>query len=546
MNDLFLLAPILIVAVTGLVVLVMDLFRSPEASGGTHLSWISALGFCAAAASSIKLWPGQGGTVDGWMSVLSVNAFTLFFWVLLPLVTALSVLSAAGFDRENNLDHGEFYAFHAFALAGMMVMVASVELFTLFLGLETMALAVYALVAMRRASARGSEGAMKYFITGSLASALLLYGMVLFWGETGTLVLEDVGRVLAEGKGGLMLYAAAGLVLVGFGFKVAAVPFHLWTPDAYQGAPTPVTGFMAGAVKAASFAALLRVVFVAMLPELFVKSFSFVDVAIAIAVLTMTVGNLMAMHQEDVKRMLAYSSISHAGYILAGLALVPQLGSGDSSLRFVNGAILFYLAAYGISTLLAFGVLAHLGHEGSESTTLERLAGLARRRPGLAALLSLALLSLAGFPPTAGFFAKFSLLRELVVVGKGRLIILVVIALVNALFSVYYYLRPMVAMYMRAPEGEEPQEIRSNTAVVALVAMALAIFGLGIFPDRLTGIAEQAGRAVTYQVARGLSEGNVGALAPFAREQPKSGVGASSGEPAVVSPQDAGGGCQAD
>jgi NADH-quinone oxidoreductase subunit N len=543
MNDLFLLAPVLIVAVTGLAVLVMDLFRSPDASGGTHLAWISALGFCAASAAAIIVWPGQTPPVEGWMSVLSVNAFTLFFWVLLPIVTAFAVLSADGFDRENNLDHGEFYGFHAFALAGMMVMVAAVELFSLFLGLETMALAVYALVAMRRASSRGSEGAIKYFLTGSLASALLLYGMVLFWGETGTLRLDGLGTILAGGKGGLLLYAAAGLVLAGFGFKVAAVPFHLWTPDAYQGAPTPVTGFMAAAVKAASFAALLRVVFGAMLPELFVRSFTFVDLAIAIAVLTMTVGNLLAMHQEDMKRMLAYSSISHAGYILTGLVLVPQLGSGDSSLRFVNGSILFYLAAYGLSTLLAFGVLSRLGHGGDESTTLERLAGLAKRRPGLAALLALALLSLAGFPPTAGFFAKFALLRELVVVGKGRLMILVVIALVNALFSVYYYLRPLVAMYMREPEGEEPQEIASPTSTAALIGLALAVFGLGMFPDRLVAVSEQAGRSVTYKAARGLGEGEIGALAPFAaRESPGPGEGASTGEPGADSSKDAGGG----
>ncbi|MBM4354464.1 MAG: NADH-quinone oxidoreductase subunit N [Deltaproteobacteria bacterium] len=531
MNDLFLLAPVLIVTLTGIIVLVMDLFRSPEASGGTHLAWLSALGFAAASAAAIRMWPGSQAPVEGWMSALSVNAFTLFFWILLPLIAAFSVLTATGFDRENNLDHGEFYSFHAFALAGMMVMVAAVELFSLFLGLETMALAVYALVAMRRTSARGAEASIKYFITGSLASALLLYGMVLFWGETGTLRLDELGRVLSAGQCGPILYAAAGLVLVGFGFKIAAVPFHLWTPDAYQGAPTPVTGFMAAAVKAASFAALLRVVFVAMLPELFARSFTFVDLAIAVAVLTMTVGNLLAMHQEDVKRMLAYSSISHAGYLLTGLALVPQLGSGDASLRFVNGAVLFYLATYGLATLLAFGVLARLGRGGDESTTLERLAGLATRRPGLAALLSLALLSLAGFPPTAGFFAKFALLRELVVVGRGKLTILVVIALVNALFSVYYYLRPMVAMYMRKAEGEEPEEIVSPTSSFALILAALGVLVLGLFPGRLVGVSDQAARTVSYKVARGLNDGSLGALAPFAAVQSETdpkGVGASA------------------
>jgi NADH-quinone oxidoreductase subunit N len=519
MSDLWQLSPIFLVAITGLAILILDLFRDHGEGGGLHLSWFTAIGLGAALGAVWNLWPGSTAGLESAVLAGSmvIDGYTLFFWALLIVATIVAALYSNGFDRENNLDHGEYYSFLSFALVGMMFMVAASDLLLLFFALETMSMAIYVLVGMKRDSKRASEAALKYFFNGALASSMLLYGMALLWGETGTLDLASIGSVYAAGNVGPLLYIAAGMVLVGFGFKVAAVPFHMWTPDAYQGAPTPVGGFMASAVKAAAFAALLRIVFQAMLPESFAQlPFSYADMIIFIAVLTMTVGNLLAIHQDDVKRMLSYSSISHAGYLLMGLVLVPPLGSGHPGLRFVNETVLFYLAAYGFSTLLAFGVLARLGQGGSEDTTQQRLAGLARRRPGLALLLAVALFSLAGFPPTAGFFAKFSLFREIMVLSNGKLTILLVIAVINALFSVYYYIRPIIYMYMKDAEGEAPEEIVSSSSSFALVVLALLIVFLGLFPGRLADLSRTAARDVVYKHAPNLRSSGPAALAPFA------------------------------
>lgn len=521
-GDLVQLSPVILVTCTALLVLIMDLFRGPDVKGASHLAWITTIGLTAAAFMCCKLWPGnvQGLAHPLMNGALVVDSYTLFFWLLLLLTTVIACLASSGFDSENNLDHGEYYSFFSFALVGMMIMVAAADLLVLFIALETMSLAVYALVAMKRDSSRAAEGAFKYFINGAVASAFLLYGIALLWGETGTISMAQLGGVLAQGHSGGIIYAAVTMVLVGFGFKVAVVPFHMWTPDAYQGAPTPVTGFMASAVKAAAFAALLRLVFAAMLPSIFDHgAFTFVDMVVAVAVLTMVVGNLLAMHQRDVKRMLAYSSIAHAGYIMMALALVPQLGSRMGELRFANGTVLFYLAGYGIATLLAFGVLARLGKDGEEETGLDRLRGLAGRRPGLAFLMALALFSLAGFPPTVGFFGKFYLFRELIVVSRGGLTVLVVIAVVNALFSVYYYLRPIIAMYMQQPEeGMACGEIANPTATFSLVLAGILVLMLGLFPGRLADVSREAARSVVYKHAPMLQGGSAGKLAPFAAQ----------------------------
>ena len=523
MSDIFQLSPVMIVACVGLLILVMDLFRGPEVRGGAHLAWITTVGLAVALGVIWKLWPGSaaGLTHPLFAGGLLIDAYTLFFWASLLVMTAVSVLSSAGFDSENNLDHGEYYSFYTFALVGMMLMVAAGDLLLLFLALETMSLAVYVLVAMKRDSARAAEGALKCFLTGAAASAILLYGIALLWGETGTLNLVALGNALANAEGNALIYAASALVLIGFAFKVAVVPFHMWAPDAYQGAPTPVSGYMASAVRAATFAALLRVVFTTAMPDIFqLGPFNFVDVVVGLSIATMVIGNLLALHQDDVKRMLAYSSISQAGFLAMGLVLIPQLGSGSAALGAVNGSILFYLVACGFATLLGFGVVARLGKDGSEDTSLSRLKGLAERRPGLAFLLALSLLSLAGFPPTVGFFGKFYLFRELMVIGKGRLIVLVAIAVVNALFAVYYYLRPIVAMYMQEAE-EEQEEIANATSTFALVLLAIAVLILGLFPSKLADLTAKAGKTVPYSSAAGLTDGQPADLAPFAKKEGK-------------------------
>jgi len=517
-SDLFQLAPLLLVTLAGISILTMDLFRRRGEGGGTHLVWLTTAGLAVALWLTWNLWPGDGeGITSAFLAgSVMVDGYTLFVWSMLLVATIAVVLYSHGFDFENNLDNGEYYCLLLFALVGMMLMAAATNLLVLLLALETLSLALYALVGMKRSSAQSAEAALKYFLNGGLASALLLYGIVLLWGETGTLAYAELGPVLAAGEGGPVLYIGGSLLLVGFAFKVAAVPFHMWTPDAYQAAPTPVGGFMAGVVKAAAFAALLRVVYQGMLPEIFGKApFSYADAVILISILTMTVGNLLAMHQQDVKRMLAYSSISHAGYLLMGLLLVPPLGSGNPGLRVANGTLLFYLVAYGLSTLLAFGVLARLARDGGQESTLSRLAGFSRRRPALALLLTLALVSLAGFPPTAGFFAKFALLRDLMVLSNGKLVVLVVIALLNTLLSVYYYLKPVMYIYMK--EGEnEAKEFTSFTANIALVALAILILFLGLFPGRLLSFADTGAKDLTYQHAPNLRSRGPARLAPFA------------------------------
>ncbi len=521
-NDLFQLSPVLLVASVGLLTLFIDLFRRGK-GGASHLVWITAAGLAAAGSAVWKLWPGsaQGITSTFLAGSFVVDGFTLFVWGLLLVATTAVALYSSGFDVENNLDHGEYYSFLSFALVGMMLMVAATNLLVLFIALEILSLALYALVGMKRSSSRAAEAALKYFLNGGLASALLLYGIVLLWGETGTLELAEVGQALLAETGGPLLYIGGSLLLLGFAFKIAAVPFHMWTPDAYQGAPTTVGGFMAGAVKVAAFATLLRVIFQGMLPEIFARApFTYADAVILIAVLSMTVGNLLAMHQQNVKRMLAYSSVSHAGYLLMGLLLVPPLGSGNLGLRFASGSLLFYLVAYGLSTLLAFGVLSRLAKGGSEDVSLGRLDGLSIRRPLLAACLTLALISLAGFPPTAGFFAKFALLRDLMVLGNGKLVILVVIAVLNSLLSVYYYLRPVMHMYMHKEQGE-PLHIPSITAKVALISLAILILLLGLFPKGLASVAKTAAKSLTYQHAPNLRSKGPARLAPYARPESK-------------------------
>jgi len=276
---------------------------------------------------------------------------------------------------------------------------------------------------------------------------------------------------------------------------------------------------MASAVKAAAFAVLGRFVFVAMIPELFRNQpVPFVQIIIALSILTMTVANLIAIHQADTKRMLAWSSISHAGYLMMAFVLVPQLGSGDLALKTVSGSLIFYLVAYGLSTLLAFGALSRLGAGGNDNMSLDRLSGLSRNRPGTALLLALALFSLAGFPPTVGFFGKFYLFREVLVVSNGKLAWLVVVAVINALFSVYYYLRPIVYMYMKEPDPQtQPGRLSGIPAMVMLAIVGVLVLALGILPSRLSDFSATAAANVEHRHTPQLDSGGYFELAPFAR-----------------------------
>ena len=356
-------------------------------------------------------------------------------------------------------------------------MAAAGDLIVIFLGLETLSLALYTLCGFRKAELRSNEAALKYLLLGAFASGFFLYGIALIYGATGTTVLRRIAAVLASGRPpGALFLLGGGLLLVGFGFKLASVPFHMWTPDVYEGAPTSVTAFMIAGTKAAAVAAFLRV-FLFALPTLHWHWSAAIWV---LAVLTMTLGNLVALVQQNIKRMLAYSSIAHAGYVL--VALVAGGSSGATS-------ILFYLVAYALMNLGAFAVMIAVQGHGQEWLSLGDYAGLGSRRPVLAACMALFMFSLAGIPPTAGFMGKFYIFSAAL---EGHYIGLAVIGVLNSVISVYVYLRLIVIMYMSEPAVEQSPLPVSVAATCAVAVSALGTLQVGLFPARLLDLARQS------------------------------------------------------
>jgi NADH-quinone oxidoreductase subunit N len=441
------------------------------------------------AAFAAAVWMSGVGRLEGTAALspwLLTDNFTLFFDMLLCFGGAVATLLAAGYMPEHNLERGEFYALILFSTLGGMILAAAGDALTLFLGLETMSIGAYAMTAFRRASPRSAEAGLKYFLLGSFAAATLIYGFALVYGATGHTDLAGIGAATKTGGASPMLIMGAVFVLIGIAFKVSAVPFHSWAPDAYEGAPTPATAFMAVAVKAGAFAMLLRVL-VLSLPGPAWNSWAagWPPVVATLAALTMTVANLVAGRQESVKRMLAYSSIAHAGYALVGVTAVMN------SPREAVGAVLFYLAAYTVSTAGAFGALILCGSRGCEAVSYEDLAGIGRRHPAIALAFSVFLLSLAGIPPTAGFFGKWLVFRAAIDSG---LYWLAVVAFINSVVGAYYYLRVLVYMYMREPSAGAPVAVpmRSMYVAAALLVSAVLVFALGLAPTRAVGAAVRA------------------------------------------------------
>ena len=417
------------------------------------------------------------------------DGYTLFFNTLFLIAAlATTILSLAYWDALQ--ERGEYYILLLLSVIGMSLMASAHDLLIFFVGLETMSISIYVLVGSERKNVRSNEAAIKYLLLGAFASALLLYGMALLYGMTGSIGYRDmalgVGNILLTGDAAskAVLMVGVSLLLVGLFFKVAAVPFHMWTPDVYEGAPTPITGFMATGVKAAAFAALVRIFITAFAPVW--SQETLLAVLFILAVLTMTLGNVTAIAQRDVKRMLAYSSIAHAGYLLVGMAAlaapgVPLPGTGMSELFSSGSSILFYLLAYTFMTLGAFGVLVALEREKKVAQTLETLSGLSTRRPGLAAMMAIFMFSLAGVPPFIGFAAKFYIIQSAV---TTELYVLAVIMVVNSAISAYYYLRILVVMYMQPGERlmiTDPT-VPFGTYVVNVV-MAAAVLVIGVFPE---------------------------------------------------------------
>jgi NADH-quinone oxidoreductase subunit N len=401
--------------------------------------------------------------------LIQLDRFANFSIALVCGAALLSCLLSVAFLAELRINHGEYYALILLATAGMVLLVSAVDLVTVFLGIELMSIPIYVLAGFDRRKLRSNESALKYFLVGSFASALLLYGMALLFGATGHTDFEGIRAAFDVGDPLTMI--GLGLVIVGFTFKISSVPFHQWTPDVYEGAPTSVTAFMSVTVKVAAFAAMLRIVLVAFEPA--VESLS--EMLWILALLTMVLGNVMAVIQDNVKRMLAYSSIAHAGYLLIGFVTATEQA---------YSALMFYLVVYVFMNLGAFGVIVALANRGQDSDRVDDFAGLAESRPGLAALMTLFMIALAGIPGTGGFMAKFTLFAAAVEAGFVNITIVAVLA---SLVSVYYYLRIPVAMYMREPGEEKPRAELSSGEWAVLAICGVAVILLGIIPNNEPG-----------------------------------------------------------
>ena len=497
MNDFFIpavgvhsgaLLPYFIVAVGGLLVMLVDSFVKTLKKD--HLSYLTLIVLMGAVIAQL-VTAAEGEVLLGGMLVN--EWYTKFFTYLFLGIGLVTVTFAtAVYDRDGDY-RPEFYPLLLFGILGMMVLVAANDLLALYLGLETMSLATYILVAGRKGSDRSSEAGLKYLLLGGFSSAFLLLGLALLYGFAGGTGYADIAAALGQADADLVLLSVGvGLALIGFLFKIAVVPFHMWTPDVYDGAPAYVTGFMATAIKAAAFAALLRFV-IALQPMVSVYWYPLLAF---LTVLSMTVGNLVALVQSNIKRMLAYSSIAHAGYLLLGVLALLAPGRGtDPALALrpqeigaaAGGAVLFYLIAYGLMNLAAFGVINQLGRsQNEEADDINLYAGLSSRQPIAAAVLAVAMFSLAGIPPTVGFMGKFYIFEAVI---RAKLVPLAIWGVVNSLISVYYYIRVVYVMYMK-PSEEESYDGRSWESVFTAGVLAILILFLGILPGGLYRLAE--------------------------------------------------------
>jgi NADH-quinone oxidoreductase subunit N len=468
------LIPEIFLAVAGFALLLAGI---PLGRRGIRTISLAAVGSLAVTAILVLVY---GRPIDGPVSILgdmlAVDQLAVYFKLLMLAASAIAILMAAGFLERAGYGGGEFVALILYATLGMFIMASGTNLASLYVGLELMALSVYVLVGYFKLETKSNEGAVKYFVLGALSSGVLLYGISLVYGTTGTLDLVTIRQQLtAVPQDNLTLLL--GIVLVSFGmlFKVAAVPFHVWTPDAYEGAPTPVTAFMSVGPKAAAFAMFLRLFVVAFAPE--VEYWRMILWLAAAA--TMIYGNVAALTQDNVKRMLAYSSIAHAGYALMGLVAASAMGTWS---------VLMYMLVYAFMNLGAFGFVILLESKGYAGETVEDYAGLARRHPGAAALMLWFMLALAGIPPTAGFMGKLYLFAAAV---EGGYVLLTVIAVIMSAVSLYYYFRIVVQMYMKDGEDTEPATLLRDRWTEAMIAVCAAVtLVVGIYPAPVVGWAK--------------------------------------------------------
>jgi NADH-quinone oxidoreductase subunit N len=479
--ELILVMPVICLSAFGLLTLLLAPFYRGTSR---YLGIASLIGLVMTGAFLVRLWTlwRLAGPQDTAFGMVRIDGFGLFFSFVLLLVGVLSVLYSMTFLEREEADQGEFYALILFCLAGMVLMLHTTHLMMVLIGLEVFSLALYVLTGLTRMRVRSVESSLKYFLLGAFSSGFFAYGLALLYGATQSLDLAEISAQAASNPS-RMMWIGMGLVLIGLGFKIAIVPFHQWVPDVYQGAPTNITGFMAAATKTAAFAVLLRFLVGAFGDHTEV----WVPLITWLAILTMTVANLIALAQRNLKRLLAFSSIAHAGYLLIAVVCRPEDGVR---------AILFYLTAYALMTVGAFAVLAAVGRGDAETErgySLSEWAGLGWRRPMLGLAMAFFLFSLAGLPPTGGFFGKYVVFMAAI---HAKQYMLAVVGMLNATVAVYYYLRVVVTMYMQEPETDElPLPITPATATVMLVSV-IGVLYLGLAPGRLLDLLRTLGSAL--------------------------------------------------
>ncbi len=477
MNTYTALYPILTIVTGALLIILLEVFLKKEKKD--YLGFIAVLFLLASGAECIKFWNKDFSYFEG---TLLLDKFALFFFLILILAVIFITLISLKYLSLQNADHGEYYSLLLFALSGMMIMVSSRDFLVIFLGLEVLSMASYALAGLKKNDERSSEAAIKYFLLGSFASAFLVFGIALLYGAVFSTDISTIMNFFnSETSLSLMALTGMAFIIIGFGFKIAVVPFHMWTPDVYQGSPTPVTAFFSVGPKAAGFAVLMRIFFPFWKQA--INSEIFFHILWILSVLTMVVGNLVALRQKNVKRILAYSSIAHAGYIL--IAILANDNSG----------LLFYLTVYLFMNIGAFSAVIALSRKGKEFLELEDYSGIGFRYPWIGATLTVFLFSLAGFPPTGGFLAKFYIFSA--AVHKG-LVPLVIIGVLASLISVFYYLRIIIYMYMREPTRNV--EIFAYNPALFLV-LFLCLYGvlmMGIFPGNILIYIKQAVAALAF------------------------------------------------
>ncbi len=478
--------PEMLLALTGIIVMLYDSLR-PGKERVTGV--ISLTGLALSAVALFLLWTSTGNPSSAFNGMIVVDSLRMSFTVVFLLVAALTILISTVWVENEKFAAGEYHVLLLFATVGMMFMASGNDLVIIFLGLETLSIATYVMAGLRRRDLRSNEAAMKYFILGSYASGFLLYGMALVYGAVGSTNITEIALKSGNASYPALLLIGAAMLIVGFGFKVATVPFHVWTPDVYEGAPTPITGFMAAGPKAAGFASFIRVFVIGfpLIAGVQASQYlhdSWVTALSVMAILTMTVGNVAAIVQNNVKRMLAYSSIAHAGYALVGFIGAGVAASSASRDKAI-AAVAFYMLTYAVTNLGAFAIVTLVARKNDRRTDFEDYNGIGFRSPVLAFSLSLFMLSLLGLPLTAGFIGKVLVFKPALEAGTSLMVILVVVAVINTAISAYYYLRLIVVMFFRE-RTEEWKEPRMPTALAAVLAITIiGVFYFGIFGNNV-------------------------------------------------------------